>query len=97
MTLPIGLNGPGAQPLAVMELEVEPELVLVLTNVLEPPQKLRLAPLKPHATVSISLYSQFKNFRFDKIHILILPFFTTFKSLNYHFTQNSHFCISLFE
>ena len=53
MTLPIGLNGPGAQPLVVMELEVEPELVLVLTNVLELPQKLRLVLVKLHATVSI--------------------------------------------
>ena len=53
MTLPIGLNGLGAQPLAVMELEVEPELVLVLTNVLELPQKLRLVLVKLHATVSI--------------------------------------------
>ena len=53
MTLPIGLSGLGAQPLVVMELEVEPELVLVLTNVLELPQKLRLAPVKLHATVSI--------------------------------------------
>ena len=52
MTLPIGLSGLGAQPLAVMELEVEPELVLVLTNVLELPQKLRLAPVKLHATVN---------------------------------------------
>ena len=53
MTLPIGLSGLGAQPLAVMELEVEPELVLVLTNVLELPQKLRLVLVKLHATVSI--------------------------------------------
>ena len=53
MTLPIGLSGLGAQPLVVMELEVEPELVLVLTNVLELPQKLRLVLVKLHATVSI--------------------------------------------
>ena len=53
MTLPIGLSGLGAQPLAVMELEVEPELVLVLTNVLELPQKLRLVLVKLHATVNI--------------------------------------------
>ena len=55
MTLPIGLSGLGAQPLVVMELEVEPELVLVLTNVLELPQKLRLVLVKLHATVSLFL------------------------------------------
>ena len=59
MTLPIGLSGLGAQPLAVMALEVEPELVLVLTNVLGLPQKLRPVLVKPLATVSI-FYTIFK-------------------------------------
>ena len=53
MTLPIGLSGLGAQLLVVMALEVEPELVLVLTNVLGLPQKLRPVLVKPHVTVSI--------------------------------------------